>query len=553
MRLRHAVLALAILTAIAYGPSLANPFIWDDEQFVVRNETVQQFNFKQMFRESTTAGAGVLSNYFRPLTTLSFAIDAQLWGENPTGFRLTNLIMHFLAGVLLLLLLRQLKFGTIGSFWVSTFFLLHPVQTEAIVYISSRGDAQSALLLLSALYLFALSFQKHGWRTTIAETELLVRPPVLLFGSASLYIAAILAKELALAGIGLFALVWIFHIGSAWLQHPRSRLSSISKPYVTHLVVVLMLLVISLAYAVARQTVWNFHPTFDFAVFDATYADSVVVRLLTFTQAFPKYLQVFLVPFNLHMDHSMAVLTTAVSPWPWLSLTLLIGGFVLGWLEFRMLKSLWIWFGWLWFLSGLVPISGIIPVNGLFYEHWLYLPMVGLLIIVAQLARFVLRRFKLTVIYWLPSMLVVVYLILTIRQNYLWGNHIRFYEYTLQFTQSARLYNNLAMAYAEQGQLEAAIANYQRALQISNGYPQVFYNLANVLVAQGDTQAALSNYLQALTLDSAFVYAYLPAIQIAQQLEDQSSLQQIIDLAEQQSPEFATQVRNLVASPLQTE
>jgi hypothetical protein len=316
------------------------------------------------------------------------------------------------------------------------------------------------------------------------------------------------------------------------------------RGYTAQFLVVLILLVLSFGYAYARQTTLNFHPTFDFAVFDPTYADSVVVRLLTFTQAFSRYVALFFAPINLHMDHSLPVLTSAISIWPWLSVVLLGSGFLLGWLEFHYRRQVWIWFGWLWFLSGLVPISGVIPVNGLFYEHWLYLPMVGLLIIVAQLIRYLLRKYSLSFLNWLPAFVLLICLVLTIRQNYLWGNHIRFYEYTLQFTQSARLFNNLGMAYAEEGQLEKAVVNYNQALDISNGYPQIYYNLGNVLLAQGNSEEALTNFLLAIELDPAFAYAYVPALQIAQQLEKEEIVAALLEQAEALSPDFAQQLRS---------
>ena len=92
MSTKKLVLILIGATFLAYFSSFSNPFIWDDEQFITSNAYVRNFDIGKIFTTNTVAGAGVQSNYYRPLTTLSFAVDTAIWGSNPFGFHLTNLL-----------------------------------------------------------------------------------------------------------------------------------------------------------------------------------------------------------------------------------------------------------------------------------------------------------------------------------------------------------------------------------------------------------------------------------------------------------------------------
>ena len=197
MQIRFQLLILVALTLLCYLPFVKAPFIWDDQQFVTDNVTVQTMNVGQMFRESTTAGANIPSNYFRPLTSLSFAIDAGWWGKNPLGFHLTNLVLHISAGLLLFWLLTQIGVSKRWRFWITAFFLLHPVQTEAVQYISSRGDSLSAVLSMLGLNLFWLGLTRQRIAIKFQDLNQSIPRWLLLVASALFYILAVLAKELA--------------------------------------------------------------------------------------------------------------------------------------------------------------------------------------------------------------------------------------------------------------------------------------------------------------------------------------------------------------------
>ncbi len=553
MRLRHQLLLLICLTALCYLPFVNSPFIWDDQQFVTENQTIQSFNVPQMFAESTTAGGGITSNYFRPLTSISFAIDVGWWSTNPVGFHLTNLVLHIVAGLLLFWVLTNLGISDRWRFWVTAFFLLHPVQTEAVSYISSRGDSLSAVLLLFGITCFWLSLQKKQCNFSLYDLHVYISPSLLLITSTLSLILAVLSKELALAGLGFYGLVFLLN-----LFQTKQEISVVFTKYITATISLILLLLLGLSYSYLRQTAFNFDPNFDYSVIDPEYPTNLSVRLLTFTRALPRYIGTFAFPYALHMDHVLPVVHSVANPWSVIVVLTILAIGLLSLIEIRKLKTAWFSFGWLWFFIGLVPVSGIIPVNGLFYEHWLYLPSIGLLISIAALLR--LGNYFLSIKHipksvaqvasdaqqYLPSFVLLILMIVTIKQNYIWSDHIRFYEYTLRFSQSARLYNNLAMAQADRGNVAGALENYQNALAISPGYPQIYHNIGNLLETQSKPVEALEYFQKAIEIDPTFTFSYPKALLLSMQLDDATASANILQSAQKYLPEdFSKQLKSI--------
>lgn len=504
MRFRTLLGILFVCTVIVYCSSFFNPFIWDDEQFIYKNEYVVSFSISKIFTENTIAGAGLKSNYYRPLTTLSFASDHALWGLQPLGFHVTNTFLHALAALLCALVLYLLTKSRGVSFWLALLFAVHPLQTEAVTYINSRGDSLSAVFgLTSALltYLF-LDNKQYVWRLYNLRYEI---PRSLLITAAILsYVCSILSKEIGIASLVL--------IGIIVFEHARTH--SVNASTVKKYLVVFSFFVCAAAcYLLLRATTLNFQNSFDFYQDGSLYSQSTSVRLMTFTRVLWTYWKLIFIPYPLHMERTQDVITTVLSPWPLPTAVFLTGVLSASIFVGYKKKNFLPLYGYVWFFGLLSPVSGIIPINGVLYEHWLYLPIVGFFLFLVgwfQLAqKFLLqdtwRRYSM----YLLSCCAVVLSILTIRQNYLWADTIRFYEYTLQYSVSARLHNNLGMAYAEKHQYSKALNHYNQALQLGGENPVMYHNIGNTYGALGDTAAAITNYKKAIALNPQFFYSYL--------------------------------------------
>ena len=152
---RHAVAcsSAALLAAILYLNALSNPFVYDDHRMVVENTGIQDLADLRaiVFLEPT-----------RPLINFSYAVDYAIWGLNPFGFHLTNVLLHVLNVVLLFqLAVRMVHDRAAGqqprkdpgavALAAALLFAAHPMMSQTVGYIASRPE-----LLCGAFFLLAL-------------------------------------------------------------------------------------------------------------------------------------------------------------------------------------------------------------------------------------------------------------------------------------------------------------------------------------------------------------------------------------------------------------
>lgn len=480
---------LAVITLVAYLSSLGNPFIWDDEQFITKNVYVQSFDVEKILTTNIDAGAGVKSNYYRPLTQLTFAIDNKIWGGNPFGFHLANLTLHILAGVLLFLFLDSFSIGTLFAFWVSMFFLVHPIQTEAVTYINSRGDSLYTALLFLSLYLFIHAIRKK-------KTKFFILSIISFF-------ASILSKETAVTAILLFpGLLLIELLGTYFISKKSCHFL---KNYSKTIYSVLVLTFGTIIYISLRLTVLNFANTLNFYNEQNIYTQNLLIRLYTFAKVLFIYIRLLVFPYPLHMERSVELITSFMSIY-------VLGAIILTALllfvcvyEIKKRHTPFIFLGFLISTATLLPVSGIIPVNGMLYEHWLYVPMIGFFIIIFRLAQIFVIAIPRTFLTAFFSIIISIYTILTIRQNNIWSNPITFYTYTLKFGSSSRVENNLGISLSEIGDYKNAIKYYQKSLLVSK-YPQTYNNLGYAYEQLGNFSEAEKKYLEALKISPDFIY-----------------------------------------------
>lgn len=524
----------------AYLPSFSNPFIWDDEQFVYKNVFVQEFDVGKIFTTNSIAGAGESSSYYRPLTNLSLALDYQIWELNTVGYHLTNTLLHALAAMLLYLVLRELKIGKFSSLIIGLIFALHPLQTQTVIYINSRGDSLYALFsFLSILGLLKL-LKKQTTELKFYNLKLALSENWWALIAVAGYILAILSKEIALAVIGIWALVvgWFLLSGSGaqdFLKNPRQEIAKFIKNHKKVLAVFASGILIVLGYLLARTAlhlpeITNPYPPED------PYGSSVVVRLTTFAKVLFIYAGLIFLPHPLYMERTTSYVLNPLSGWVIAALILAVIFLFLGWRELKNKSRLLIWLGFAWFFCFLIPVSGIIPVNGIVYEHWLYLPLVGFCLAMLGLLRLTnyQKYFSEEKIKYFLGAVFVIYILLIWQQSYIWGDHIRFYEHNLKFASTSRLHNNLAMAYAERGNLDKAIASYQVALEIDSSYPQIYHNIGNAYLEKNELPTAESWYLKAIERDPGFYQSRLQLIRLAVFAGDFEKAYQSIDELENQ-------------------
>ncbi len=155
-------LAVGVAIFLAFVPSLAFPFYGDDfsviqSLFMLQQEGQLWTQVVSDFGSTWFNGGG---NFYRPLVVLSYAIDLTLWGSDPWGWHLTNILLHSLNSVMVFLIVERLLRGlnargtTLIALAAALFFGLRPIIGEVVFWISGRGDSMALLGMLIAFYAY---------------------------------------------------------------------------------------------------------------------------------------------------------------------------------------------------------------------------------------------------------------------------------------------------------------------------------------------------------------------------------------------------------------
>ncbi len=165
------------LVVVIYSASFPKEFTnWDDPQYILNNPLIRGFSVENLQKILSQPYFG---NY-APVSLLSYALDANLWGLNPDAFHVHNVLLHLGCVIALYFVLGQLGFKALPCYLVVLLFAVHPTNVESVSWASERKN------LLSALF-FLLSFGQY-----IRYTRQRSRPPYLL--SLLFFILSILAK-----------------------------------------------------------------------------------------------------------------------------------------------------------------------------------------------------------------------------------------------------------------------------------------------------------------------------------------------------------------------
>lgn len=188
VRFRHPRLISIFLIAAAvfclYSVSLGHNFLFDEDDIILLNPVVRHFeSLKQLFSVGffqKGVGIGtVWEQYYRPLTLFTFVIDHKIWDVNPLGYNLMNTLIHVAVSALFFLLLLKIFKSHRIAFLSAFLFAVHTIHTEAVTYIASRGDLLGAAFTLSAMLLywnenFVGAFIAYGLSTFCKESCLVM-------------------------------------------------------------------------------------------------------------------------------------------------------------------------------------------------------------------------------------------------------------------------------------------------------------------------------------------------------------------------------------------
>lgn len=467
-----AALLLVLAGLLAYSNSFNPPLLLDDSGTVVNNPSIRQlWPLTSVLTPPSDVGLGG-----RPVANLSFALNYALGGTGVTGYHVVNLGIHLAAALTLFGVVRRtLLLTTIPplvaaqqatplAFAIALLWLLHPLHTESVTYISQRTESLMGLLYLLTLYIFirgatAPPEQQTAWfagavvscTLGMATKEVMVTAPAVLF----------LFDRIFLAG----------SFRAAWRERRRVHLA---------LAATWLLLLFLLADVHERGIGFSSISGWEYA--------------LTSSRSIVHYLRLALWPGPLVFDYGTGVLRSITEAWTYfLALLVMVTGTAV---------ALWRWpragFALAWVLLVLSPTTSVVPVTGQpMAEHRMYLPLVG---IVALLATLLTRRFGARTALILPFVAAAAGYA-TFDRNRDYASGVTLWTDTVEKAPAnGRAHAALGAALLEQGQLAPAIAALERAVALSPEIPEAHNNLAMSLVDVGRTSQAVAHFIAALQL-----------------------------------------------------
>ncbi|MEW6684256.1 MAG: tetratricopeptide repeat protein [Nitrospirota bacterium] len=146
---------ILIATAVTYRGVAANDFVMDDFHTVRDNPAVRSFALAGSWFVSPHATSVFRDrNLYRPIMVASHAIDYAIWGAKPGPYHLTNLLIHLGVVVFVFLLGRRVGGGDTAALCAAAVVSLHPINAEAVNYLSARSSSLSALFILAAIWAY---------------------------------------------------------------------------------------------------------------------------------------------------------------------------------------------------------------------------------------------------------------------------------------------------------------------------------------------------------------------------------------------------------------
>jgi protein O-mannosyl-transferase len=479
---------LALCTVLGLWTVRQNEFVnYDDPDYVTSNSQVQGGVTWDNLRWAFTTGHA--SNW-HPLTWVSHMLDCQWFGQQASAHHTVNLLLHSLNTVLLFLVLRRMTRGHWQSAFVAALFALHPLHVESVAWISERKDVLSTLFLLLTLGFYGVyveGVRVGGGKTSQVSSLRYGRLQVCAtYGGALVCFAlGLMSKPMLVTTPFLLLLI------DYWpLRRLQSNEAAFDPGRALRLVIEkLPFLALSLASSVV---------TFLVQQSGGAVSTSLTMgqRLGNALVSYVRYIAKMIWPSDL------SVLYPHPGAWPiWAVLgagALLAGISVVAILWAR--RRPYFIVGWLWFLGTLVPVIGLVQVGiQSMADRYSYVPLIGLFIIVAWGVPEGLPQasWRSRALAFATGVLLLACWVVTVRQISYWQTSETLFRRAVSVTAKNFLaYNNLGFYLAGRGQVQEAMVNYQKALEINPAYEDALNNF-------GYSLAGLKRFAEAIPLYEA--------------------------------------------------
>jgi tetratricopeptide (TPR) repeat protein len=506
------IVVIILLGIAVYSNTFESPFVLDDVVNIVDNPIIKDLGYfsQPSSARGFTGHAEYPALVKRYISHLSFALNYRFHGLEITGFHITNLVIHLINGLLLYLLVvvtfrtpRMRDSGLVHyrnhiALMSALLFVCHPVQTQAVTYISQRFASMTAMFYIGSVVAWAASGLSGKTTSRIALYVISILSAVL----------AMKTKEIAFT-LPMAIVMYEF----MFFERGKRRIVMLVPLLLTMLIIPLVLMDTGASLGAMMDSVSE----------AARAPGSELSRsqyLLTQFTVIPRYVYLIFFPINQNLDYDWPVYDSFLEPGVFLSFMFLVSLLGLG---VYMLRRSYggggrpaarlAAFGVFWFFLALSVESSVIPIMNVIFEHRVYLPGAGAFVALSVGAFSVLGRLRdrkaRTTCVALLLTSVFVLSAAAFARNDVWKTEIAIWEDTVgKSPGKARPHNNLGFAYWSTGLHEMAKEQYVIAIGIKPDYADAHNNLGIIYKQEGLLDKAMEQYMIAMKVDPDYANSH---------------------------------------------
>lgn len=444
---------LIALPFVVFANSFTGDFQFDDFGAILENPHLDDWDI--FLRH--------LDHMVRPVLYATFLFDRSFYGDAAWGYHVINVGLHLISGLLVyrIVLHARTREASSIAFWTALLFLVHPLSTETVTYLSGRASG-----LMTCWYLLAFLMYLKGTEEGSREGK----HQVWYVGALLAFLMALASKETAVT-FPVAILLWDVLVRPLHGRALRSMFLSCHVPF--WMIVMVM-----------GVALWM-HPRYVYLADFSLHIRPIWENVFSQVHAVSYALLLFIDPWMQSFDHDLP-LFHSVFQWPLVfDLTILSVLAVAAVLSVRRFPLAA--FGIGWFFLQLLPTNSVIPRNDLLSERNMYLPSVGLFLaaVTCGLALYHWGFRQTASMPWVRTVFrsiglagVLVLCLMTVQRNALYQDPVRLWSDTVQQSpQKARPHNNLGHAYALRGDWVHAIEEFRMALMLNPDYALAQENL----------------------------------------------------------------------------
>ncbi|MEO5357586.1 MAG: tetratricopeptide repeat protein [Nitrospirae bacterium YQR-1] len=445
-----AALILFVVSVLVYLPVRQNGFVkYDDQHYITANRQIQQglttLNIKW-------AATGIVDGNWFPLTVISHMADISLYGLNPKGHHMTNVLIHALNSVMLFFALIALRQTLRQGAFISLLFAIHPAHVESVAWVAERKDVLCAFFCFLTIYLYVKYINKPfflRYLTVIASLSL-----------------ALMSKPMAVT------LPFVLLLFDFW---PLNRIKSPTdffRAFFEKTPLILLIVISGVITFNVQKVSGALTPlTLDYRIENAVIS-------------YAAYVWKLFIPINLSVLYPLPLKISKTAFF--VSLVFVISATVLS--LWKIKSKPYIFTGWFWFLGMLVPTIGIVQV-GLqsMADRYTYVPYTGLFLIIANLFSSLYNKYERLkpAFYTVTAAFIVFLLSLTLNQQKHWTDSITLFKHAVMVTKNNYvMYSNLGVAQALEGKPVEGAESLKKAIEINPNFSDAYTNLGTIYLFQ---------------------------------------------------------------------